>query len=272
MLRRISIALVILFGLASTCSAQYVRNCPLYDTSGFADFDIGVTVIGACEFNTGKANGATITANGELSCKPLGDAGVSLYAGFGAFPTASFGANFTGSLASGNLTVTNMITPSPYSISAGLYLYDNQAGAGIPSVFGTGSNLSVTGQTSSSEPDGALGRRGVYTVSDNTVTVASETMWALQRGRPPSSIQISRGPLEQLKCQNGSTQSVSFTGVVRQIDVVPSPGVNYPMWVVLKLYSESISGRAPQGASWNNGSLIVKVPGSNNGGKGQILQ
>jgi hypothetical protein len=86
-------------------------------------------------------------------------------------------------------------------------------------------------------------------------------MWSLVTyqplGKPPSSIQVARDPLEDLRCQSGSIDLVSVSGSL----LANSFGIdNLNVWVMIGLTSESVSGHNPQSASWTNGQITIAAP------------
>jgi hypothetical protein len=148
----------------------------------------------------------------------------------------------------------------------GQLLNDGQSGAGIPTSTVTvngGSSITITGQLTSTEAGGALGGRGTYSVSNASgVTVALEPIWALNvgvsLGGPPNSRQISRGPIEYLRCQDGTTGIITLVGGYPPNTFAP----NLQMWVAILISSEQIGSGSPiQSATWKNGQISMFSPG-----------
>jgi hypothetical protein len=155
------------------------------------------------------------------------------------------GASFNGSITGGILTISSMVTSSPpYNIEIGQTLFDASSGSNIPGGV-NGSTLTIIGQTDATH----------YTVSNSGITVGSEQMWSLNvaTGKPPSSIQISKGIIEHLACQNGKTFIVNMSGVLPNNDL----STNLNIWASVLLTSESIAGHNSQSASWNNGQITM---------------
>lgn len=263
-MKRLLLAFIFLIGIVPACSAQYAYNCPTYDTIAFDASLSGVAVIADCQINTGVTGAVLAVATGTITCGANSDYAATMFA---TSLTYSLGANFNGSLVGTTLTVSNMITPTQFTIQSGQFLYDNLSGAGIPLNNG-GSTVSVTGQLTSTEPDGALGLRGTYSVS-TAATVSSELMWALTKAGPlPSKAQIAHGPVEQLACRNGTSQLVTIVGAVPAAAFIP----NFNLHIILTISAENIGGMNPQSASFKNGQISVISLGNKVGGKGQLVQ
>jgi hypothetical protein len=263
MLKQFLVAIGILIGLASTPSnAQYAYSCVTYDTTAWSTAFFGAVVLSDCRVNTGPNDVVEVSAMGQISCGPTSDFAGNIFA-----VTVPFnpGASFDGRTSGNTLTVTNMRTPYPqFFLGAGLTLYDAASGANIP----ISPPLTITGQSSSAEPDGALGGKGDYTLSAS-LSVSDETMWALvpNVGTLAGRAAISHGPMEQLACQNGTTQDISLTGRLAKA-LIP----NFSARVYVTMSAEQIGGNPPQSASWKNGEFAIWTIGSRGGGKGQILQ
>jgi hypothetical protein len=242
-------------------SAQTAVNCPTFNTTEFTTG--GAVVLANCQANSGMYGTISVAATGEVTCGPFSDAEFKLYAGVGTSPYSSPGANFYGQISGGILIVTSLVTPTTFNISTGQTLFDANSGSSIPN-SASGSTLTITGQI-----DGPPGGVGHYSVSDSSPTVGNELMWALNvtpvLEGPPNSIQLSR-PLEHLACQNGTTSVVTMTGSVAVGTFVET---RLNLWVALVLTSESLSGRNPQSASWNNGQITIVVL---SGLRGEIVQ
>lgn len=262
--------LVLLALLAGPASAQTAVNCPIYDT---ATLSINVSsVISDCTINVGPKGVAFVTVTGELSCTAGGSASNAAFwleavaapsSGGTARPK---GASFTGSITGGVLTVTGMLTPAGFVIDTPvtmpgvtIALYDATNGTGIPKGV-TGSTLTING----AQIDGTPGGIGHYPVSDNTVTVGSETIWALynwgNNTQPSGALSLVRGPMEHLRCASGSTYVVNYTGVVRGAPTLDF-GTNNNIVILVGLFSESISGQPPVNSFLKNGQISAAVPG-----------
>lgn len=259
-----SAARIILFLCILLCSsaahAQLAVNCPTYNTT---EFTTGrAAVLSACTISTGPFDTVYVTAIGETTCGPGSDVSLILVTGTGAGPYPSTGANFNGSITGGVLTITSMVTPYPaFTVATGQTLFDAGSGSGIPNGSATcngspckGSNLTITGPLTGS------GGVGTYSVSDNSVTVGAELMWALNiaepEGKPPNSLLISKGTLEQFNCTNGT--SIIMVSATLPAGTFAPNNLN---WVSIMLTSESISGGLPKSASWNNGQITMFAPG-----------
>ena len=199
----------------------------------------------------GSISGNTMTVTGTPTGAPLqlgaiiSGAAVSAGTWIEAFGTGSGGAG-TYTVCGNTTGCPTQTVGGPESMTTGQVLFDANSGSQIPGGV-QGSILTITGQTDAMH----------YTVSNAAITVSNEQMWALNvsaiDGAPPSSLQISRDPLEHLACQNGKTFIVNFTGGVPN-NVL---GTNNLTWVAILLTSESIGGGNSQSASWNNGQITI---------------
>jgi hypothetical protein len=214
--------------LGNTQSAAV--NCPTYNTTEFT------------------VRAAVVSATGQVTCGPLSDANLTLAVGTGVNPYSTTGASFNGQIAAGFLTVNSLITPASFMLAPGQMLFDANSGSNIPGGT-TGSTLTITGPS-----DGTPGGVGNYAISNGSLTVAAETMWALNVAtlKPPSSIQI-RESAEHLACQNGKTFITNISGVLPNNDL----STKLTVWASVLLTSESIAGGNPQSASWNNGQITA---------------
>lgn len=238
-------------GKAPPTTSPYAVNCPVYDTT---ETTIGTAVVMSnCVLGvvTNRALYASLT--GTVTCGPLSDVALILVAAVSpGTPPIPLGANFSGSVASGVLTVTSMITPPEFIIQTGNTIFDANSGSGIPSSGNNGSTVSITGQLS-----GATGGVGTYSLSDSSFSVGSEPMWALKfyapLGGPPNSAQISRGPLEQIACQNGTSQIVTLAGNIPANNFAGS----VPILVIALMTSEVIGSGPSQSASLKNAQMTL---------------
>lgn len=264
------LALLVLFLLTGPAWAQTAVNCPIYDTGTLSVN--GSSVISDCTINVGPKGVAFVTVTGELSCTAGGSTSQAAFwlealtspsSGGTARPK---GASFTGSITGGVLTVTAMITPAGFVIDTPatmpgmtIALYDATNGTGIPK-GASGSTLTING----AQIDGTPGGPGHYPVSDNTVTVGSETIWALynwgNNTQPSGSLALVRGPMEQFKCGSGNTYVINYTGVIRGAPVLDF-GTNNNIVLFVGLFSESISGQPPVNSFLRNGQISAAVPG-----------
>lgn len=232
-------------------TSPFIVNCPTYDTTAFQNG--GAVVLSSCISNTGFYGTMFVTAIGEVSCGPTNSASLSLIAGLGITPPyGSYGANFNGQISGGVLTVNSMVTPPLFNVATGQTLFDSQSGAGIPT-NASGSTLKITGLIS------GTGGIGTYSVSDNSVTVSNELIWALNVSAPldppPAFGPITRSIQEDFNCQNGTTSIVTMTG---NIDANAFNRPNLNIWIGLQLFAENAS---PQIASWKNGQITIFAPG-----------
>lgn len=195
-----------------------------------------------------------VTATGEVSCGSTDTATLFITSGLSTSPPyGSNGANFNGAISGGVLTITNMVTPAAFKVAAGQTLFDSQSGAGIPT-SATGSTLTITGPISGS------GGIGTYSVSDASVSVSNELLWALNVAPPISPPPGFGSPsgfvLEELYCRNGTTEIVTLAGGISAGAFI---GTNLVFWVGIAISSEFPN---PKIASWKNGQISFFVPGT----------
>jgi hypothetical protein len=237
-------------GLTSYSAPQAI-NCPTYNTTEFTTG--GAVVLSNCKINAGPYGVVFVTATGEVTCGALSDAQTVLVAGVGTAPYPATGAKVSGHISGGVLTITSMITPPSFTVATGQTLFDGNSGSGIPT-SPAGSTLTITGPISGS------GGVGTYSVSDNSVSVGEESIWALNvtppGGVPPGGITLSF-PHEDVNCRNGTTGVITITGAIPTTNGVQG----MVLWFAILLTSENL-GNNPQSASWNNGQISMIALGA----------
>lgn len=257
--------LFIFFVLTTPAYAQLAGSCQMYDTTSLSVN--ASAVISDCTANTGKYGNIYVSVTGELSCIANNSnlTGIQLFA-MSSITHKPLGARVTASITGGVMTVTSMLTPWPsnFAIEPGstTFLFDSQNGAGIPK-GSTGSTLTVVNQLTNTDITGLAGGTGTYTVSDATVTVASETIWvlynSLSTGGGAGTVAIGRDTLEHSMCRNGNTYIVTRTGFPSTL------GTNAIVRFILVLLSETTGGN-PGTSIWNNGLISWATPGTFGGG------
>lgn len=238
-------------GKAPPSTSPFAINCPVYDTT---ETTSGTAVVMSnCVLGVVTNRAMYVSLTGSVTCGPLSDIALILVAAVSpGTPPIPLGANFIGSVSAGVLTVTSMITPPAFIIQTGNTIFDANSGSGIPSTGNNGSTVSITSQLT-----GTTGGVGTYSLSDSSFSVGSELMWALKfyapLGGPPNSAQISRGPLEQLSCQNGKSQIVTLAGNLSANSFAGS----VPVLVIALMTSEPIAGGPSQSASLKNAQMTI---------------
>lgn len=234
----------------------FAMSCPIYDTTVLSKR--ASSAISDCKAFIGNYRTLFVTATGQLSCElgaPPGFAvGFGLWAVGTANPQPPLGANFIGSISSGVLTVTSMITPSRFIIENGELLSDGQSGVGIPNTGPNGSNTTIQNQLTSTEPDGSLGHRGTYSLFNGSFSVGSESIWALNNYNqtPTGGAGVSAVLLEQSSCNvTGKTYPMHFSGALK-----PQTFIRPYVWIGLSFESEF----APASSNWRQGQITVWSP------------
>jgi hypothetical protein len=200
-------------------------------------------------------------AEGEVTCGSNSIAEFAIVAGTSP-PFTNSGANFHGQISGGVLTINDMITPGSFTVGVGQTLFDAFSGTQLPrgatTCAGTpcsGSTTTITGLLTGS------GGVGTYSVSDATITIANETMWAMNtvapEGKPAATLQV-REDLENTKCRDGSTGIATFEGIVHSNSFSP----NTTLWVTVMLSSATVSGNPTQSTSFNNAQISVMTLGT----------
>ena len=248
---------------AAPARAQLVTSCTIYDTTVLSSGNAGALTY--CPISTGPYDEMMLFITGEVTCGPLSDLGLTPTFGTGGLNNPhqiypALGANFVGSISGGVLTVTSMITPMPtFTIGPGQTLSDANNGTQIPIGATTcagapcnGSTVTVTAQI-----DGAPGGVGHYSVSDGTITIGSETMWALNvsapLGKPPAT--VGGVIIEETQCQQGTRDLMTIHSASRNFFVA-----NTILFIQPLIAAEQIAGRPVQSASFKKGQISAFAP------------